>query len=585
MRTYLTSALSVKYAASAGNADTTDGLHLYTRSLGVNGTSWTFASTANANSTTNIYAATSAGTSGQILKSTGGTPTWINQSDISAGYATYLNVQYCRDDDQPSNKGLWNTIKNGTTNAITNRVRFYTIYGTTTALGAPVNGFGELLEICSYNINHWQPQLWFGSGKDGRLYYRNKNYNNNSWGAWRTVAWTSDIPTVTNYYWANVKISASSSTSTSPTFSTCYANNWFRSYGQTGWYNETYSGGWYMNDTTWIRTWNKKGIYIDTGTIYNLGYAYFACNSGYNVGIGTTTPSYKLHVVGESYTSIWSRAGSGFYCEGSGVHFTRHSSATSVGEIDMTSNNEFCWGASTGTLYFNYRGVSRGKTVTNYIWNAGSSSSYASHTMGHITLGGSSYQIKRVGYNVSWINGRNSAIVRQTSASGYSTIISSKTASGSWEIGNYTNNGENLYFTYITDSNYNSGNNTFSGQVYFDSGSSVYATHFYEKSDIRYKKILKNLSINSNTIATLPLFDFEWIENNAIGTGTSAQAVQQILPNIVSGTDKLTLDYGVLGTIAGITACKELVTQKSELQQLKEKVKQLEDKLRKYENI
>ena len=585
MRTYLTSALSVKYAASAGNADTTDGLHLYTRSLGVNGTSWTFASTANANSTTNIYAATSAGTSGQILKSTGGTPTWINQSDISAGYATYLNVQYCRDDDQPSNKGLWNTIKNGTTNAITNRVRFYTIYGTTTALGAPVNGFGELLEICSYNINHWQPQLWFGSGKDGRLYYRNKNYNNNSWGAWRTVAWTSDIPTVTNYYWANVKISASSSTSTSPTFSTCYANNWFRSYGQTGWYNETYSGGWYMNDTTWIRTWNKKGIYIDTGTIYNLGHAYFACNSGYNVGIGTTTPSYKLHVVGESYTSIWSRAGSGFYCEGSGVHFTRHSSATSVGEIDMTSNNEFCWGASTGTLYFNYRGVSRGKTVTNYIWNAGSSSSYASHTMGHITLGGSSYQIKRVGYNVSWINGRNSAIVRQTSASGYSTIISSKTASGSWEIGNYTNNGENLYFTYITDSNYNSGNNTFSGQVYFDSGSSVYATHFYEKSDIRYKKILKNLSINSNTIATLPLFDFEWIENNTIGTGTSAQAVQQILPNIVSGTDKLTLDYGVLGTIAGITACKELVTQKSELQQLKEKVKQLEDKLRKYENI
>ena len=112
----------------------------------------------------------------------------------------------------------------------------------------------------------------------------------------------------------------------------------------------------------------------------------------------------------------------------------------------------------------------------------------------------------------------------------------------------------------------------------------IYATHFYENSDIRYKKILKNLSINSNTIANLPLFDFEWIENNAIGTGTSAQAVQQILPNLVSGTDKLTLDYGVLGTIAGITACKELVTQKSEIEQLKEKVKQLEDKLRKYEN-
>lgn len=112
-----------------------------------------------------------------------------------------------------------------------------------------------------------------------------------------------------------------------------------------------------------------------------------------------------------------------------------------------------------------------------------------------------------------------------------------------------------------------------------------YAGHFYENSDIRYKQILNKLSITINELSKLPLFNFKWIDNkNQLNTGTSAQAVQEILPNIVSGTNKLTLDYGVLGTIAGITACKELVTQKSELQELKEKVKQLEDKLRKYEN-
>lgn len=138
---------------------------------------------------------------------------------------------------------------------------------------------------------------------------------------------------------------------------------------------------------------------------------------------------------------------------------------------------------------------------------------------------------------------------------------------------------------YISGPNTNEGSTLYLKFSTVNASGNIQASHFYESSDIRYKKILKNLSINSNTIANLPLFDFEWIENNAIGTGTSAQAVQQILPNIVSGTDKLTLDYGVLGTIAGITACKELVTQKSELQQLKEKVKQLEDKLRKYENI
>lgn len=41
---------------------------------------------------------------------------------------------------------------------------------------------------------------------------------------------------------------------------TVLANNWFRSEGDTGWYNQTYGGGWYMQDTTWIRAYNNKGV-------------------------------------------------------------------------------------------------------------------------------------------------------------------------------------------------------------------------------------------------------------------------------------------------------------------------------------
>lgn len=41
---------------------------------------------------------------------------------------------------------------------------------------------------------------------------------------------------------------------------TVLANNWFRSEGDTGWYNQTYGGGWCMRDTTWIRTENNKGV-------------------------------------------------------------------------------------------------------------------------------------------------------------------------------------------------------------------------------------------------------------------------------------------------------------------------------------
>jgi len=36
---------------------------------------------------------------------------------------------------------------------------------------------------------------------------------------------------------------------------------WHRTYGNTGWYNQTYGGGWYMIDTTWVRTYNSKSIY------------------------------------------------------------------------------------------------------------------------------------------------------------------------------------------------------------------------------------------------------------------------------------------------------------------------------------
>ena len=36
---------------------------------------------------------------------------------------------------------------------------------------------------------------------------------------------------------------------------------WHRSYGQTGWYNGTYGGGWYMTDNTWVRAYNSKSVW------------------------------------------------------------------------------------------------------------------------------------------------------------------------------------------------------------------------------------------------------------------------------------------------------------------------------------
>lgn len=113
-------------------------------------------------------------------------------------------------------------------------------------------------------------------------------------------------------YWANIAVSTASSTGTKPTFNTCYTSNWFRSIGSTGWYSESYGGGWYMTDSTWIRTYGSKSVYQNTGQIRTDGY--LVTNGG--ITVGATSPNngtYKSHVTGNSWSSGYIRAGAGFY--------------------------------------------------------------------------------------------------------------------------------------------------------------------------------------------------------------------------------------------------------------------------------
>lgn len=139
-----------------------------------------------------------------------------------------------------------------------------------------------------------------------------------------SAAVTVKIPTHTSHltnnsgfwtgtrYWANIAVSTASSTSTQPTFNTCYTSNWFRSTGNTGWCSQTYGGGWYMTDSTWIRTYGSKSVYQNTGQIRTDGY--LVTNRG--ITVGATSPNngtYKSHVTGNSWSSGYIRAGAGFY--------------------------------------------------------------------------------------------------------------------------------------------------------------------------------------------------------------------------------------------------------------------------------
>lgn len=143
-------------------------------------------------------------------------------------------------------------------------------------------------------------------------------------------------------------------------------------------------------------------------------------------------------------------------------------------------------------------------------------------------------------------------------------------------IGNVSTDGTNGgYSLYATGTGYFGGNVTSGGS-------------FYANSDIRYKLIQSQLLNKVNSIAELPIFTYYWHDDkhdDKLHIGSSAQAVKEILPELVTydeSKDFYNLDYATLGTIAGITACKELVNQKSEIDLLKEKISILEQKLSKY---
>lgn len=189
---------------------------------------------------------------------------------------------------------------------------FYT-GNTTTAQSLPSDSYVSMTGITIVNTAAKVANtLTFSAGK-----FSSKTYNGSS-------AITVNVPTHTSHltndsgfwtgtrYWANIAVSTSSSTSTSPTFSTAYTSNWFRSTGSTGWYSQTYGGGWYMSDSTWIRTFGNKSVYQNTGQIRTDGY--LVTNGG--ITVGATSPNngtYKSHVTGNSWSSGYIRAGAGFY--------------------------------------------------------------------------------------------------------------------------------------------------------------------------------------------------------------------------------------------------------------------------------
>ena len=80
--------------------------------------------------------------------------------------------------------------------------------------------------------------------------------------------------------------------------STILANDWFRSEGNTGWLNQTYSGGWYMSDSYFIRCYGEKSVYLGSGSYRNGGGGYAANN------LTTASDIYSCRFMSEGISGI-----------------------------------------------------------------------------------------------------------------------------------------------------------------------------------------------------------------------------------------------------------------------------------------
>ena len=84
---------------------------------------------------------------------------------------------------------------NNTNRAGSSRVNFFETYGSGDIMPT---SHGNAMEICSTRPIHWQPQLYFSSGKGGHIYYRNKDYNISGFGSWKQLIDSENYSSILN---------------------------------------------------------------------------------------------------------------------------------------------------------------------------------------------------------------------------------------------------------------------------------------------------------------------------------------------------------------------------------------------------
>lgn len=121
-----------------------------------------------------------------------------------------------------------------------------------------INGYGgtDVPSLCA---------LHFSRGGKPLMYISTQTYNATSYGTLYSV-WTAYNSNKSDAAWSCSTLNANGRV----TCADVYSSSWLRTVGPTGWYSESYGGGIYMTDSTYVRVYNNKSFYV-SGNILATG--------------------------------------------------------------------------------------------------------------------------------------------------------------------------------------------------------------------------------------------------------------------------------------------------------------------------
>ena len=348
-----------------------------------------------------------------------------------------------------------------------------------------------------------------------------RNYYNNAWGAWYRVYTTADIPPDTKYT-AGAHLALSGTTfrlsdfcKTVTDWNSATTNGWYMASGAT---NAPATGWIYGTVIAHNANYLRQIVYhfaVDSSVSATNCDRYERVRHNGAWGAWVNTSVRKAVPNNAAFTDTWkacTKDSEGYVAKGSGQAnkvWKTDANGTPAWRDDANSTNylPLSGGNLTGSVEFTDSGTSvkgiggicggndygrivGGATASNAGYCEIATSDDANEPIyvrqytgkfvtlkrtltlldgsGNTNLPGSltlSGQVARNGISKSWRDGRDGALVRTNSmgSSQYIPLASIKTNNGSWEIGAYTNN--TLFFTYITDTDYNAGTNKVTAQV------------------------------------------------------------------------------------------------------------------------